>query len=106
MSEQCLIQKLLIYNISVSFFFSSFFCSVLTATYLATYIVDLILVLHEISMVTMATLDPPKTLSRGLVMDALATYKSRSLDIHAQVKEIAVTFKLEERIATVIRDAL
>ena len=102
MSEHYFIQNLLI-----TFLFL-FFCSVLTATYLAAYIVDLILVLHEISMVTMATLDPPKSLSTGLVMDALATYKSRSSDIHIQVKEIAtsVTFKLEEKIATVIRDAL
>jgi hypothetical protein len=81
---------------------------VLTATYLAAYIVDLILVLHEISMVTVATLDPPKSLSEDLVMDALATYKSKSSDIHARVKEVAVgvTFKLEEKIASVIRDAL
>jgi hypothetical protein len=84
----------------------------LTATYIAAYIVDLILVLHEISMVTLAvaTLDPPKSSSRDLVMDALATYKTKSSDIHAKVKEVAisvrVTLKLEEKIASVIRDAL
>ena len=78
----------------------------MTATYLAAYIVDLILVLHELSMVTVV--DPPKTLSRDLVMDALATYQSKSSNIHAQVKEVAasVTLKLEEKIASVIRDAL
>ena len=96
MSEQYLTKNLLI----------TFFCSVLTATYLAAYIVDLILVLHEISKATIATLDPPKSLKRELVMDVLAMYKSRSSDIHAQVKEVAVTFKLEEKIASVIRDAL
>jgi hypothetical protein len=76
--------------------------------YLAAHIVDPILVLHEISMVTVATLDPPKSLSRGLVMDALATYESKSSDIHAQVKEVAagVTLKLGEKTASVIRDAL
>jgi hypothetical protein len=59
-------------------------------------------------MVTVATLDPPKSLLRGLVMDALATYESKSSDIHARVKEVAagVTLKLEEKIASVIRDAL
>ena len=80
----------------------------MTAIYLAAYIVDLILILHEISMVTVATLDPPKSLTRDLVMDALATYMSKSSNIHAQVKEVAagVTLKLEEKIASVIRDAL
>ena len=41
-------------------------------------------------------------------MDALATYMSKSSNIHAQVKEVAagVTLKLEEKIASVIRDAL
>ena len=79
----------------------------MTAIYLAAYIVDLILILHEISMVTVATLDPPKSLTRDLVMDALATYMSKSSNIHAQVKEVAagVTLKLE-KIASVIRDAL
>ena len=58
-------------------------------------------------MVTLATVDPPKSLSTDLVMDALDTYKStRSSRIHDQVKEIAVTLKLEEKIASVIRDAL
>jgi hypothetical protein len=51
------------------------------------------------------TVDPPKSLSTVLVMDALATYKPRSSDIHAQVK-VESFFKLEEKIATVIRDAL
>jgi hypothetical protein len=80
----------------------------LTATYLAAYIVDLILVLHEISMVTVATLDPPKSLTRGLVMDALATHKSKSSDIHHQVKEVAagVTLNLEKKITSVILDAI
>jgi hypothetical protein len=100
-SEQYFTQKLLI-------IISVFFCSVLTATYIAAYIVDLILVLHQISMVTVATLDPPKSLSTEIVMDALATYKTESFDIHARVKEVAssVTLKLEEKIASVIRDAL
>ena len=58
-------------------------------------------------MVTVATVDPPKSLTTDLVMDALATYKSESSrQIHAQVKEVAVTLKLEEKIASVIRDAL
>jgi hypothetical protein len=81
-----------------------FFCSVSTATYLAAYIVDLILVLHEIS--TVVTVDPPKSLSPVLVMDALAAYKSRSSHIHAQVMEATFTLKLEEKIASVIRDAI
>ena len=50
--------------------------------------------------------DPPKSLSAGLIVDALATYRPRSSDIHDQVKKIAFTFKLEEKIGTVIRDAL
>ena len=84
-----------------------FFNSVSTAAYLAAYIVDLTLVLYELSMVTLATVDPPKSLSTDLVMDALATYKdTRSYAIHTQVKEIAITLKLEEKIANVIRDAL
>ena len=98
MSKQYFTKKLLIT-------FPPFF-SVSTAIYLAAYIVDLILVLYEISMVTVATVDPPKSLTTDLVMDALATYRSRSSRIHAQVKEVAVTFKLEEKIATVIWDAL
>ena len=83
-----------------------FFGSKVTAVYIAAYIVDLILVLYEISKVTMATLDPPKSLSRDLVMDVLATYKPTSSHIHARVKEVANTFKVEEKIASVIRDAL
>jgi hypothetical protein len=48
--------------------------------------------------------NPPKSLSTNLVRNALATYKSRSSHIHAQVKEVAVTLKLEEKIVSVIRD--
>jgi hypothetical protein len=81
-----------------------FICSASTATYLAAYIIDLILVLYEISLVV--TVDPPKSLSTVLVMDALETYKPRSSHIHAQVKGVAFTLNLEEKIATVIRDAL
>ena len=84
--------------------FAFFFCSVSTAIYLAAYIVDLIFVLYEISMVV--TVDPPRSLTTDLVMDALATYRPRSSNIHAQVKRVAFTFKLEEKIATVIQDAL
>ena len=58
----------------------------------------------------MVTVDPPKSLSKDLVMDALVIYKSSSSHIHAQVKEVALTsshtLKLEEKIAIVIRDAL
>jgi hypothetical protein len=39
-------------------------------------------------------------------MDALAMYKTRSSRIHAQVKGVAFTLKLEEKIATIIQDAL
>jgi hypothetical protein len=78
--------------------------SVSTAAYLAAYIVDLILVLYEISMVL--TVDLPKSLTTDLVMDALATYRPRANDIHAQVKRVAFTFKLDEKIGTVILDAL
>ena len=86
----------------------SVFCSVSTATYLAAYIVDLTLVLYEISMAVTAddAADPPRTLSTVLVMDALTTYKSRSSHIHTQVKEVTFTLKLEEKIANVIREAL
>jgi hypothetical protein len=84
--------------------FLFFFCSVSTAAYLAAYIVDLILVLYEISMVV--TVDPPKSLTKDMVMDSLATYMPRSPKIHDQVKKVAFTFKLEERIGTVIQDAL
>ena len=83
-----------------------FLCSASTATYLSAYIVDLILVLHEVSMVVLVDRDLPKDLSTDLVMDALATYKLRSSDIHTQVKEGASIFKPEEKIATVIRDSL
>ena len=97
MSEQYFTQKLLL-----TF---PLFCSVSTATYLAAYIVDLTLVLYDISRVV--TVDPPRSLSTGLVMDALHIYESnRSSYIHGQVKEVAFTINLEERIASVIRDAL
>ena len=72
-----------------------------TATYLAAYIVDLTLVLYGIS--TVVTANPPKSLSTDLVMNALDIYKSRSPHIHAQVKEVASTHKLEEKIVSVIR---
>jgi hypothetical protein len=75
-----------------------------TATYLAAYIVDLTLVLHELSVA--ATSNPPRTLSIDLVKDALATYKLGSAKIHAQVKEVAFSPKPDERVAKVIRDAL
>jgi hypothetical protein len=95
-SEQNFTQKSLI---------TFLFCySVSTVKYLAAYIVDLILVFYEISVVV--TLDPPKSLSPDLVMDALAMYKTRSSRIHAQVKGVAFTLKLEEKIATIIQDAL
>jgi hypothetical protein len=77
-----------------------------TATYLAAYIIDLILVLYEISMTVTATADPPRRLSIALVKDALATYKYGSAKIHAQVKEVAFSPKPEERVAKVIQDAL
>ena len=81
---------------------SLFFGSVSTATYLAAYIVDLTLVLYGISTVVIA--NPPKSLSPDLVMKALAIYKSRSSHIHAQVKEVPLSVKLEEKIVSVIRD--
>ena len=78
----------------------------MTAIYLAAYIVDLILVLHEVSNVTMMTLDLPKRLSSD-IMDVVATYKSTtSSRIHAQVKEVATSYTVEEKIASVIRNAL
>lgn len=54
------------------------------------------------------TVDPPKSLTTDLVMDALATYmySPRSTNIHAHVKRVAFSFKLEEKIGTVIQDAL
>jgi len=75
-----------------------------TATYLAAYIVDLTLVLYELSVT--ATADPPRTLSLDLVKDALSRYKLGSAKIHAQVKEVAFSPKPEERIAKLIRDVL
>ena len=80
------------------------FYSASTATYLAAYIVDLTLVLYELSMAM--TADPPTSLSINLVRDALALYKVGSAKIHAQVKDVTFSPKLEERVAKVIRDAL
>ena len=75
------------------------------APYLVAYIVDLTLVLYEIS--TMLTVDPSKSLSTDFVMEALATYKSRSFHIHAQLKEVDFTSELDEKkIEKVILDAL
>jgi hypothetical protein len=54
----------------------------------------------------MATLDPPKILSRVSVMDVLTAYKFISSHIHDQVKAVPVTLKVEEKIASVIRNAL
>lgn len=82
----------------------SLFPSTSTATYLAAYIVDLTLILYEISV--MVTADPPRSLSKDLVLDALAGYKSESAKVHAQVKEVAFLSKLEEKIAKIIQDAL
>ena len=64
--------------VSVSEYSLLFFCSVSTAAYLAAYIVDLILVLYEISMVM--TVDPPKRLTADLVMDARALWLHIVLD--------------------------
>ena len=94
MSEQYFTQELLIKIL--------FLVSVSPATYLAAYIINVILVLYEISMVV--TVDPPRSLSPDLVMDALAVYRARSSRIHAQV--MGFTFKLEEKVATIIQDAL
>jgi hypothetical protein len=82
----------------------SLFCSTSSARYLAAYLVDLILVLHEISMTV--GVDPPRSLTSELVQDALATYVSGSAKIHAQVKEMALTPDVEEKVAKMIRDAL
>ena len=92
-------KKKLIINISV-------FGSVSTAIFLAAYIIDLILVLYEISM--MVTVNLTESLSSDLVMNALATYQPRSSDIHTQVKGAAFTFKFdsEEKIAAIIQEAL
>ena len=65
---------------------------------------DLTLVLYELSLAM--TADPPTSLSIDLVRDALVLYKVESAKIHAQVKDIAVSPKLEERVAKVIRDTL
>jgi len=39
-------------------------------------------------------------------LDVQAMYKSRSSLIHVQVKEAAISLKLEEKIGSVIRDGL
>ena len=53
------------------------------------------------------TVNPPKSLSSDLVKEVLDIYESsRSSQIHDKVKRVAFTFKLEEKIATVIQDAL
>ena len=75
-----------------------------TAKYLAAYIVDLILVLHKISVGL--TADPPRSLTEELVDDALAIYRSGSTKIHAQVKEAVISSKPEEKVAKVIWKAL
>jgi len=93
-------------SMALKFLHSRYQRGKVTAIYIAAYIVDLILILHEISKVTLATLDPPKSLSRDLVMDVLATYESSSPHIHTQVKEVAASFKIEEKIASVIRGNL
>ena len=85
---------------------TSLFCSASTATYLAAYIVDLTLVLYEISITLTATVDPPRSLSIDLVKDTLTMYKVGSPKIHEQVKDAALSPKLEERVVKVIRDAL
>ena len=54
----------------------------------------------------MVTENPPKSLSPDFVMNAQDIYKERSLLIHAQVKEIASSFKLEEKIGDLIRGEL
>ena len=81
-------------------------CSASTATYLAAYIVDLTLVLYKISMVLTAAVDTPRSLSIDLVRDALTLFKDRSPKIHDQVKDVALSPKLEEGIVKVIRDGL
>ena len=82
-----------------------YFGSVLTAIFLAAYIVDLILVLYEISRVTMEKSEPPKSPSTEIVKDALEKHKSESSRIHAKL-EVALPLKLEEKIASIIRDTL
>ena len=70
--------------------------------YLASYIVDLTLVLHQIS--TFVTASPPKSLTWDFVKKAQSIYRSRSPLIHAQVKEAAFDLNiLEEKITIVIR---
>ena len=43
-----------------------------------------------------------ESLSRTLVMDVLAAFKPTPSHIHEQLKEVANTFKVEEKIASVI----
>jgi hypothetical protein len=95
-SEQYVTQKN-VNNISA-------FGSVSTATYLAAYIINLILVLYEVSM--LVTVDPPRSLTPDIVMGALATHRPRSSHIQTQVKGVAFTFKLEEKIAPIIHESL
>ena len=86
---------------------TSLFCSASTATYLASYIVDLTFrVLYELWITLTATVDPPRSLSIDLVRDTLKMFKDRSRTIHDQVKDVALSPKLEERVVKVIRDAL
>jgi len=87
-----------------NFLYSKYQKGVSTATYIAAYIINLILVLYEMSM--LVTVDPPRSLSSVLVTSALATHKPRSPHIQAQVKGVAFTFKLEEKIAPIIQEAL
>ena len=54
----------------------------------------------------MVTENPPKSLSPDFVMNAQDIYKTRSSHIHDQVKEIASSFKLEEKIGDLIRGEL
>jgi len=75
-----------------------------TAIYLAAYIVDLTLVLYRTFRVMVA--NPPITLSLNLVMKAQAIHKFRSAPIHAQVKEGAFDFNLEEKMGSVIWDEM
>jgi len=91
-------------TMAIRFLQSRYQKGVWTAIYIATYIVDLILVLYEISMAV--TVDPPRCLTTVIVMDALASYRPRTSYIHAQLKGVAFTLKPEEKIATVLSDAL
>ena len=58
-------------------------------TYLAAYIVDVTLVLYEISMTLTATVDPPRSLSIDRVQDTLTIYPVGSPEMHPQVKDVA-----------------